>query len=69
MITRNDIGKQFFSTCIGTGFGRIVTLNAVDTAGDVLMANVFDASMPNPSNIPGLGSYWLNANNLIPAEG
>ena len=68
MINTNDIGKQFFSACMGTGFGRIVTLRAIDTVGTVLMANVFDASMPNPSNIPGLGSYWLNADKLSPLQ-
>jgi hypothetical protein len=68
MINTNDIGKQFFSACMGTGFGRIVTLRAIDTVGAVLMANVFDANMPNPSNIPGMGSYWLNADKLIAAQ-
>ena len=68
MINTNDIGKQFFSACMGTGFGRIVTLRAIDTVGDVRMANVFDASMPNPSNIPGMGSYWLNADKLSPLQ-
>lgn len=65
MITREDIGKPFFSTCIGTGFGCIVTLTAIHTVGTVIMANVFDASTPNPSKIPGMGSYWVNADRLV----
>lgn len=69
MINTNDIGKQFFSACLGTGFGRIVTLRAFDTVGTVLMANVFDPAMPNPSNIPGLQYYWLNADKLTPVQG
>jgi hypothetical protein len=69
MINTNDIGKQFFSTCFGTGFGRIVTLRAFDTVGTVLMANVFDPAMPNPSNIPGLDCYWMNADKLTPVQG
>jgi hypothetical protein len=56
MITRKDINKQFFSTCMGTGFGRVVTLKAVSMVGTVLMANVFDGDM----------SYWLNADKLQP---
>jgi hypothetical protein len=69
MINTNDIGKQFFSTCFGTGFGRIVTLRAFDTVGTVLMANVFDPAMRNPSNIPGLDCYWMNADKLTPVQG
>jgi hypothetical protein len=68
MITRKDIGKQFFSTCMGTGFGRVVILKEIDMVGTVLMANVFDPSMPNPSNIPGMGSYWVNADKLVMDE-
>ena len=69
MINTNDIGKQFFSTCFGAGFGRIVTLRAFDTVGTVLMANVFDPATRNPSNIPGLDCYWMNADNLTPVQG
>jgi hypothetical protein len=69
MINTNDIGKQFFSTCFGTGFGRIVTLRVYDTRDGVLMANVFDPAMPNPSNIPGLDCYWMNADKLTPVQG
>ena len=68
MINTNDIGKEFVTNCFGTGFGSVVTLQAISMIGDVLMANVFDASMPNPSNIPGLGSYWLNADKLSPLQ-
>jgi hypothetical protein len=64
MITRKDIGKQFFSTCMGTGFGRVVILKEISMVGTVLMANVFDPSMPNPS----MGSYWLNADKLVMDE-
>lgn len=56
MVSREDINKQFFSTCIGTGLGRVVTLKAVDMVGTVLMANVVDVG----------GSYWVNADKLRP---
>jgi hypothetical protein len=56
MITRKDINKQFFSTCMGTGFGRVVILKDIDMVGTVLMATVVDVG----------GSYWVNANKLQP---
>ena len=65
MINTNDIAKQF----LATGSGRVVTLRAFDTVGGVLMANVFDAAMPNPARIPGLQYYWLNADTLTPVQG
>jgi hypothetical protein len=68
MITRKDINKQFFSTCMGTGFGRVVILKEISMVGTVLMANVFDPSTPNPSNIPNMGSYWVNADKLVMDE-
>jgi hypothetical protein len=69
-MTRNDIGKQFFANCMGPGAPtRIVTLQAISMIGNVLMANVLDPAMPNPSNIPGLDSYWLNADTLRPIHG
>jgi hypothetical protein len=56
MITRKDINKQFFSTCIGTGFGRVVILKDISMVGTVLMATVVDVG----------GSYWVNADKLQP---
>jgi len=65
MMNTNDIGKQFF---IGADASRIVTLRAYDTRDGVLMANVFDPATRNPSNIPGLDCYWMNADNLTPLQ-
>ena len=61
MITSNDIGKQFFDT----GFGRIVTLKALDMVGPVPMANVYDPDAPNP----GSRAYWVRTYNLSAVQG
>ena len=44
--------------------GCAVTVQAVAMMGAHLMACVTDPTMPNPSNIPGIGTFWVKAADL-----
>lgn len=59
MLTQKDIGKQYK---VG---GHMATLRAFQTDHKgKQQAFMFDDSIKNPSNIPGLSFFWIDATEL-----